>query len=103
MVQDMEQSQDVLLVSATLRHLNILDNHIPNDGAATFAGQQVLSKCCCGDLGQMFVLGNGKHLLLCQAAQADTIFQRDHDLCGGAAAFGRFVPSLLLPTYYAKR
>jgi hypothetical protein len=74
----MEQGQNVLLVSAALRHPNIFDNHISNDLTPMLAGQQVLSERCCGDLGQMFVLGNSEYLLLRQAAQANAIFQRDH-------------------------
>jgi len=42
MVQDMEQGQNVLLVSAALRHLNIFDNHVSNDLTAMRARQQVL-------------------------------------------------------------
>ena len=55
----------MLLVSAALRHSNIFNNHIPNDLTAMLAGQQVLSERCCGDLGQVLVLGDSKHLLLC--------------------------------------
>ena len=74
----MEQGQNVLLVSAALRHLNIFDNHVSNDLTAMRARQQVLSECCCGDLRQVLVLSNSEYLLLGQTAQANAIFQRDH-------------------------
>ena len=74
----MEQGQNVLLVSAALRHLNIFDNHVSNDLTAMRARQQVLSECCCGDLRQVLVLSNSEYLLLGQTAQANAIFQSDH-------------------------
>ncbi len=69
----------MFLVSTALRHSNIFDNHIPNDLTAVIARQQILSERRCGDLGQMLVLGDCEYLLLGQTAQADAIFQRDHE------------------------
>jgi len=46
--------------------------------------QETLRDSCRIDLGQVFVLGNGEHLLLSQTAERNTIFKRDHG--GGCAS-----------------
>ena len=57
----------MLPVAPKLRLPNIVDNHVPDFFAAVFLGQKVLSECCCTDLGEVFVLCNGEHLLFGQA------------------------------------
>ena len=42
------------------------------------AGQKVLSECCRSDFGDVFVLGDGEHLLFRQAAEPNAVFKRDH-------------------------
>jgi hypothetical protein len=67
MVKDMQQSQDMLLVAASLGLPNIIDNHVPDFFAAMLLGQKVLSECCRSDFGEVFVLCKGEHLFFGQA------------------------------------
>jgi hypothetical protein len=78
MVKDVQQGQRMLLVAAELGLPKIIDNHVPDFFAAMLVGQKVLSECCCSDFGQVFVLGDGEHLLFGQAAEPDAILKRDH-------------------------
>lgn len=64
----MEESKDLLLVAASLSLSNVIYDHISNSRAALFPGQEILSQRCSSDLGQIFVLGDGKYLLFGQAA-----------------------------------
>ena len=68
----------MLLVAAELGLPNIVDDHVPDFFAAVFVGQEVLSECCCSDFGEVFMLGDGEHLLFGQAAEPDAILKRDH-------------------------
>jgi hypothetical protein len=68
MMQNMEELQNMLLVAASLRQSNVVNDHISNDRAALIAGQEALSQRCSGDFGQMVMLGDRKYLLLGQAA-----------------------------------
>ena len=77
-MQDMQQGQHMFFVAAELGLPKIVDDHVPNFFAAVLVGQKVLSECCCSDLGQVFVLGDGEHLLFGQAAEPDAILKRDH-------------------------
>ena len=67
----------MLLVAAELDLPNIVDNHVSDFFAAMLLGQEVVSKCCCSDFGQVFVLGDGEHLIFGQAAQSNAILKRD--------------------------
>lgn len=68
----------MLLVAADLDLPNIVNNHVPDFFAAVRVSQEVLSKCCCGDLGEVFVLGDGEHLPFSQAGEPNAILKRDH-------------------------
>ena len=68
----------MLLITAELGLPNIVDNHFPHFFTAVFVGQEVLGKCCCSDFGDVFVFGDGEHLLFGQIAERNTIFKRDH-------------------------
>ena len=46
--------------------------------ASVVLGQKILGERRCGDFGEVFVLGNGEHLLFGQAAEVDAILQRNH-------------------------
>ena len=37
-----------------------------------------MTKSRCGDFWRMLMLGNGEHLVFCEAAHAYAIFERDH-------------------------
>ena len=37
-----------------------------------------MNESCCGDFREMFMLGDGKYLLFCEAAHAYAVFERDH-------------------------
>jgi hypothetical protein len=78
MVQDMQQGQHILPVAAELGLPNIVDNHVPDLFASVVLGQKVLGERRCDYFGEVFVFGNGEHLLFGQAAEGDTIFQRNH-------------------------
>jgi hypothetical protein len=78
MVQDMQQGQNMLLVAIKLGLPNIIDDHVPDFFAAVFVRQKVLSERCCSDFGQVFMLGDGEHLLFSQAAEPNAILKRDH-------------------------
>ena len=64
----------MLLVSTELGLSNIVDHYVPDFFAAVLMRQEVLSKCCCGDFGEVFVLRDGKDFLFSQAAEPETIF-----------------------------
>jgi hypothetical protein len=59
---------------------NIVNYHVPDLFASVVLGQKILGERRCGDFGEVFVLGNGEHLLFGQAAESDAVFQRNHDL-----------------------
>ena len=77
-MKDMQQGQDMLLVTVLLGLPNIIDNHVTHLLATVLLRQKILSKRCCNDFGEVFVLCNGEHLLLGQATQSNAIFKRDH-------------------------
>jgi hypothetical protein len=60
----------MLPVAAKLRLPNIVNYHVPDVFASTVLRQKVLSERRCGDFGEVFVLGNGEHLVFGQAAVA---------------------------------
>jgi hypothetical protein len=78
MVQDMQQGQHMLPVAAELGLPNIVDNHVPDLFASVVLGQKVLGERRCDYFREVFVFGNGEHLLFGQAAEGDAIFQRNH-------------------------
>jgi len=57
----------MLLVAASLRLTNIVNNHVPDFFAALLLGQKILSERCCADFGEVFMLGKREHLLFGQA------------------------------------
>ena len=78
MVQDMQQGQHMLPVAAKLGLPNIVNYHVPYLFASVVLGQKILGERRCGDFGEVFVLGNGEHLLFGQAAEVDAILKRNH-------------------------
>jgi len=74
MVKDVQQGQDMLLVAASLSLPNVVDDHLAHFIAAMLLGQKILGQCGCCDLGKVFVLSNGEHLLFGQATQYNAIF-----------------------------
>jgi hypothetical protein len=77
-MQDMEQGQHMLPLAAKLGLPNIVNYHVPNLFASVVLGQKILGERRCGDFGEVFVLGNGEHLLFGQAAESDAILERNH-------------------------
>lgn len=77
-VQDVQQGQHMLPVATELCLPDITDNHVPDFFAPVLLAQKVASQSRRRDFGQVFVLGDGKHLFFGQAAERDAIFQRDH-------------------------
>jgi hypothetical protein len=67
----------MLPVAAKLRLPNIVNYHVPDVFASTVLRQKVLSERRCGDFGEVFVLGNGEHLVFGQAAEGDAILERN--------------------------
>ena len=78
MVQDMQQGQHMLPVAAKLGLPNIVNYHVPYLFASVVLGQKILGERRCGDFGEVFVFGNGEHLLFGQAAEVDAILKRNH-------------------------
>jgi hypothetical protein len=74
MMQHVQQHQNVRSISVSLRGMSIVDDHISDLFCAVLLVQEVLGKSRCGDLRQTFVLGDYKHLILAQAAQAYAVF-----------------------------
>ncbi len=68
----------MLLVGTELGLPNIVNNHFPDFVATVLVGQKVLSERCCNDFRDVFVLGDGEHLLFGQAAEPNAILKRDH-------------------------
>jgi hypothetical protein len=77
-VQDVQQGQDMLPVAAELCLPDIIGDHVPDFFGSVLLAQKVVSESRRRDFGQVFVFGDGKHLFFGQAAECDTIFQRDH-------------------------
>ncbi len=77
-VQDVQQGQHMLSVTAELRLPNIVDNHIPDFFGSVLLVKKILRESRCRDFRQMFVFGDGEYLLFGQAAERNAIFQRDH-------------------------
>ena len=78
MVKHVEQKQNVLLVSAVLRHADIVNNHIADSFEAVLLMHQVGGECCCGYLREMLMFGDGQDFLLGQATKRHTIFKGKH-------------------------
>ena len=80
MVQDVQQGQHMLPFEAQLGSPNIIDDHVANRLASAFLREEVCGHRRGSNSRQVFVFGDGEHLLFGQAAQRDAIFKRDHVL-----------------------
>lgn len=89
MTQRRGQLGGVLDIAGSDRRPNIIHQHLADSFRSMLLMQQILPQYRRGNFRHMFMLGDRGDLRLCQSAQADTVFKRDHlktigDLAGDA-------------------
>jgi hypothetical protein len=81
MLQGTEEFSCVFDSALVQRHMNILDDHVPDGLTAVRLIQQITGQSCSGDVWYVLMFADRGNFIRVQAAKVDAVLQRDHDRC----------------------